>query len=171
MVSFHFLHSFHSPIRAIPHLLLLAKVKKADDSSSRILRPVRPEFSRIINAGQIQSRKPVICKILAKQRELELLAVRLEVPGLSYFAANITLSRKDITSIDITGTIAATVYNGDIFPADYVVGEFDTIILDNSSISDKISIEDAVDYDDEVGANGDIDIGEIAAQYLSLEVF
>jgi hypothetical protein len=28
-----------------------------------------------------------------------------------------------------------------------------------------------MDYDDEVEANGDIDIGEIAAQYLSVELY
>jgi hypothetical protein len=31
--------------------------------------------------------------------------------------------------------------------------------------------EEAMDYDDEIGTDGDIDIGEIASQYLSLELF
>lgn len=34
-----------------------------------------------------------------------------------------------------------------------------------------VSFDTDMDYDDEVDSNGDIDIGEIAAQYLSLEIF
>lgn len=35
---------------------------------------------------------------------------------------------------------------------------------------DSISFDDNMDYDDEVGSDGNIDIGEIAAQYFSLEM-
>ena len=34
-----------------------------------------------------------------------------------------------------------------------------------------VTIEEATDFDDEVDSNGDIDLGEIAAQYLSLEYY
>ena len=34
-----------------------------------------------------------------------------------------------------------------------------------------VSFEEATDYDDQVNENGDIDIGEIASQYLCLELF
>lgn len=89
------------------------------------------------------------------------------------YIANITISRQDITTIIVQGNIAATIYNGDIFPLEYVQEDFDTILLDNTSLNsgDRINIEDAVDYDDEVKSNGDIDIGEIAAQFLSLEIY
>ena len=33
------------------------------------------------------------------------------------------------------------------------------------------SFDEEMDYDDEVDKNGNIDIGEIASQYLSLELF
>lgn len=147
------------------------KATKTKKKGKFPLVPIRPEFSRIINAAQVPARKPVICKIVAKEKELAALATRLKVPGLKQFTAEITLSRTDATSILVEGTIVATVYNGEMFPEDEISEEFDTVILDNSSLSEKISIEDAVDYDDEVGHNGDIDIGEIASQYLSMEIF
>ena len=34
-----------------------------------------------------------------------------------------------------------------------------------------VSFDEEMDYDDEVDKNGNIDLGEIAAQYLSLEMF
>ena len=34
-----------------------------------------------------------------------------------------------------------------------------------------VSFDEEMDYDDEVDGNGNIDLGEIAAQYLSLEMF
>ena len=33
-----------------------------------------------------------------------------------------------------------------------------------------LSLADEVDYDDEVPSSGDIDVGEIVAQYLSMEL-
>ena len=35
----------------------------------------------------------------------------------------------------------------------------------------EISFDLEMDYDDEVDKNGNIDLGEIASQYLSLELF
>lgn len=34
-----------------------------------------------------------------------------------------------------------------------------------------LNLDDEMDYDDEVDGNGNIDIGEIAAQYLALELY
>ena len=53
----------------------------------------------------------------------------------------------------------------------FIVGDFETILLDNSQVADKISLDDAIDYDDEVDSNGDFDIGEISSQYLALELY
>ena len=62
---------------------------------------------------------------------------------------------------------------GEIMPLEVVTSEFDTMILDNTSaaIGAGVSIDEAMDYDEEVDKNGNIDLGEIAAQYLSLELF
>ena len=53
---------------------------------------------------------------------------------------------------------------------DVISSDFDTLILDDSSGTAGMALEDALDYDDEV-VNGEIDLGEIVAQYLSLEQF
>jgi hypothetical protein len=49
-----------------------------------------------------------------------------------------------------------------------IKSSFDTLILDRSD--NGLSIEEATEYDDQVGEGGEIDIGEIASQYLSLEI-
>jgi hypothetical protein len=135
--------------------------------------PLTPEFSRIINVAQISPRKTVQCKLLAKESERKSLSERFDVEGINYFAANVTLARQDIQSILVTGTISAVISNGELFPEDYINSEFDTILLDNSNvpIGERLNIDDATDYDEEVGPTGDIDVGEIAAQYLSLEIY
>ena len=84
-----------------------------------------------------------------------------------------TISRQDANTILIEGSLAATISNGEYFPNDNINSDFDTVLLDNSNslLYDKINIDEAQDFDDEVGPNGEIDIGEIASQYLSLELF
>ena len=44
-----------------------------------------------------------------------------------------------------------------------------SLLYNNNSTG--ISFDEEMDYDDEVDKNGNIDLGEIAAQYLSLEMF
>ena len=40
---------------------------------------------------------------------------------------------------------------GDVIDADEIFGDFDTTILDNSAGKARMSIEEATDFDDEVG--------------------
>lgn len=51
--------------------------------------PKTPEFSRIVNVAQIGSKRKVLCKLLAKENERQLLAERYEIQGLSYFAGTV----------------------------------------------------------------------------------
>ena len=91
---------------------LFAKKKKS--------APVGPEFSRVLNVAQVRwqkkiktvngygwvslifsigqmkscqvpERRPVLCKLLAKEKEREGLAERFDIPELLYFAANVTV--------------------------------------------------------------------------------
>lgn len=61
----------------------------------------------------------------------------------------------------------------DILPSQVVTGNFDTSLLiageDDSDLSD-LDV-DADDYDAQVPMTGDVDIGEICTQYLSMETF
>ena len=128
------------------------------------------EFSRIVNSAQVTERRPVLCKIIAKEHERVALAERLDVYRIPYLAANITITRKDQASILVEGVLAAQIKDGEELDPYDVNCDFDTLVLDNSSGAG-ISFEEATDYDDEIGPSGDLDIGEITAQYLSMELF
>ena len=67
------------------------------------------------------------------------------------------------------GRLEARLKSGEYLDVEVLKADIDTVILDNTE--DKISLEDATDFDDEVGEDGEIDIGEIVAQYFSMEVF
>ena len=67
------------------------------------------------------------------------------------------------------GCLEARLKSGEFLDVEVLKADIDTAILDN--VDGSISFEDATDFDDEVGANGEIDIGEVVAQYLSLEAF
>ena len=59
-------------------------------------------------------------------------------------------------------------------PVEIIKSDFDTLLLDNSGPSAALGandINELLDYDDEIGSDGNIDLGEISAQYLSLELF
>jgi len=135
--------------------------------------PARPEFSRTLNVGSVPERRPVLCKLLAKPAERAGLAERFDIPELSYFAANVTVRRQDPYTILVEGTIEAHIQAAASLPPQELVGTFDTLVLDtvSSGAAGSMSFDDATDYDEEIQKNGDLDIGEIAAQYFYLELF
>ena len=49
-------------------------------------------------------------------------------------------------------------------------GDFETLLLDNTGKIEGVSFDQAMDYDDEVDGDGNIDLGEIASQYLCMEI-
>lgn len=145
--------------------LVSRSAKKSD------VNAMRPEFSRVINIAQVSPLKPTGCRLLAKPEERAGLARRFELPDLSYFASNVTVARKEEYSIKITGTFEARVDYGKMHGVQTITGEFDTLLLNNAEgPGSGLNFEDATDYDDEVKAGGNIDIGEISAQYFSLEL-
>ncbi len=99
------------------------------------------------------------------------LAARFDIPELIYFAANVTVSRRDPGSIIVTGDIEAHIKGGELMEPEVLEGDFETLLLDNTGSLSGVSFDEAMDYDDEVDKEGNIDLGEIAAQYLSLELF
>lgn len=94
--------------------------------------PVGPEFSRVLNVGQIPGRRPVLCKLLAKESERAGLAERFDIPELTYFAANVTVSRRDAGSLVVTGDIEAHIKGGDLMEPEVVESDFETLLLDNT---------------------------------------
>ena len=52
---------------------------------------------------------------------------------------------------------------------EFLNASLNSLLYNNNSTG--ISFDEEMDYDDEVDKNGNIDLGEIASQYLSLEMF
>eukprot|EP01041_Mallomonas_annulata_P014632 gene14632-31136_t len=129
-----------------------------------------PEFSRILNIANIPARRPVLCKILAKDTELQALARRLDTYSVQYLAANVTVQRENPSAILVEGSFEAYIKDGEFLDAERVQYDFETLLLDTSG-DGAVSFEEATEYDDEVPPSGDVDIGEIVTQYLSLELF
>ena len=142
-------------------------------SSIKKIFPPRPEFSRLVNANQVPQRRSVLCRIVAKEKECQGLAIRYDIYNITYFGANVTLIRQDGNSIQVSGTFEAHMKVAELVEPEILREDFETLLLDNSGAmpgTESLSFEDNMDYDDEIGSDGAIDIGEIAAQYFSLEM-
>jgi len=92
------------------------------------------EFSRVINIEQIPERRPVLCKLLAKENERSALAIRFDIPKIEYFGANVTISRQSSSSILVEGKFDARVRFGELLDIESIVGEFDTVLLNNFGV-------------------------------------
>ena len=147
--------------------------KEINKKEVKKITPIRPEFSRLVNAAQVPAKRSVLCRIVAKENECKGLAKRFDISNITYFGANVTLSRRDSNSIDVSGTFEAHMQVAELVEPEILIESFDTLLLDNSQSLPgygSVSFEDNMDYDDEIGSDGSIDIGEIAAQYFSLEM-
>ena len=149
---------------------LSKRVEKKPRKKVRMALP-KPEFSRVLNIASIPERKSALCRLVANPRECLALAERFEIPEVLSFAANVTVSREQGgMGLYIEGSISAEIGAGsELLPTTTIDTSFDTNMLINMDSS--MSFEDATEYDDEVGENGDIDMGEIAAQYFVIEMF
>lgn len=142
--------------------------KKSDVEDTPPNASAKPEFSRIVNLSQVPRAKPVSCRLIAKQTEQLALSERFNLGELTYMAANVTLSRQPPSAILIQGSIIAHV-NYTYETSDVLNEQFETVLLNNyDSGAEKVAFDDAKDCDDEVAADGNIDVGEIVGEYLSL---
>lgn len=156
----------HKALHLPTSLIGLAKKSPVDDSPS--LAPVKAEFSRIVHLSKVPRSKPVSCRLIAKQTERIALSERFHLGELTYLAANVTLTRQPPSAVLIQGNIIAhvsyTYENPDILSE-----AFETVLLNNyDSGAERVAFEDAKDCDDEVAGDGNIDVGEIVGEYLSL---
>jgi hypothetical protein len=125
---------------------------------------------RRLNVGQVPIMKPVLCRILANAKERAALAERFDMSGLVYFGANVTVSWRESTVLLVQGNLEAHMGASNIDGVEVIVSEFDTTVLNNFGSSTPVSLSDDTDFDSETDADGNVDIGEIAAQYLALEL-
>jgi len=147
---------------------LVRWAKKSSVNDEHLTAPAKTEFSRIVHLSKVPRSKPVSCRLIAKETERRALSERFHLGELTYLAANVTLSRQPPSSVLIQGNIIAhvsyTYENPDILSE-----PFETVLLNNyDSGAERVAFEDAKDCDDEVAADGNIDVGEIVGEYLSL---
>eukprot|EP00596_Hydrurales_sp_CCMP1899_P006778 CAMPEP_0119043982 /NCGR_PEP_ID=MMETSP1177-20130426/27640_1 /TAXON_ID=2985 /ORGANISM="Ochromonas sp, Strain CCMP1899" /LENGTH=65 /DNA_ID=CAMNT_0007013267 /DNA_START=482 /DNA_END=676 /DNA_ORIENTATION=+ len=64
----------------------------------------------------------------------------------------------------VEGDMEAHIKGGELMEPEILIGEFDTLLLDNTGAKEGTSFDEEMDYDDEVDSQGNIDLGEIAAQ-------
>lgn len=131
------------------------------------------EFSRIIEIKDDILEKKL--KIQANESELKALAKRFEVYNIKFLNSDYIITRKP----DILGAYILTL-NVESNVTKFMIGEkeenisindkFDVILLDESMARN--NYDQLKDYDIEIfDKDMQFDIGEIAAQYLSLCIF
>lgn len=135
------------------------------------MAPPSPEFSRIMNIASIPQQKAVLCRLVANPKECDSLAERFEIPEIVSFASNVTVTREQSgVGLYVEGEFTVEIGSGsELLPTTEITSTFETNVLIN--VDGSLSFEEATDYDDEVDESGDIDLGEISAQYFGIEMY
>ena len=96
--------------------------------------PQMPEFSRVMNLASVPEKRPLLCRLLANAKECELLAMRFDLPEITYFTGNVTITRlSDQVTVLVEGEFEAHIGAGsDLLPPQEIKGNFDTTLLSNA---------------------------------------
>jgi uncharacterized metal-binding protein YceD (DUF177 family) len=137
----------------------------------------KPEFSRLIAIDGVAPDKIRKESITADTAECAALAARMGLRSLSGFTADMSIRRvPGGTAVRIEGTLKADVVQACVVSLQdvhaHIEGSFDTYFTEDA---DQAREEISFTLDDDLDAaemvhNGMIDLGEVAAQYLSLEL-
>ncbi len=135
------------------------------------------EFSRPVAIEGIIANRERIEKIEATKAECAALAKRFDLRSLDYLKAHMTIMRiSDGNIVRIQGEIKAEVVQACVVSLQdvpsHIHAQFDTSFSEEGEIfEEEIEMELGEEEDPhEVLENGIIDLGELAAQYLSLEL-
>lgn len=131
----------------------------------------RPELSRPVNVASIPKRTPALCRIQAKEEELQALSDRLDLAGLVYFAANVTMQWQDTYTVQVKGSIEGHLVSKVLTEKEILKCDFSSKLLSNGGAVSPRSMGDHEEYDEEVDPDGNIDIGEIVTQYFAMELY
>jgi uncharacterized metal-binding protein YceD (DUF177 family) len=137
----------------------------------------KPEFSRLIAIDGIVPDKLRKESIVASEEECAALARRFGIRSLSDFSADLSIRRvPGGTAVSIEGAFRANVVQACVVSLldvhTHLEGSFDTYFTEDA---DQVREEIAFTLDDDLDAaemvhNGMVDLGEVVAQYLSLEL-
>ena len=131
---------------------------------------MQPEFSKIIDTNKLNDEEKVE-KITASPSERKALAKRFKITGINSFSATVTLNKEENGDVKVAGEIAANVtLNSIISLEDFDMDLKDSfkVIFTRSYKEDEGNIDINEDIEPLIGS--EIDIGELAAEYLALAI-
>jgi uncharacterized metal-binding protein YceD (DUF177 family) len=136
-----------------------------------------PEFSRLIAIGGIAPDKTRHETVSATEEECALLAARMGLRSLSNLAARIDIRRvAGGDAVRVGGSLKADIVQACVVSLQDVPGhieaDFETFFTETEGPARgeiEVSLDDDLDAAETV-VNGMIDLGEVVAQFLSLEI-
>jgi len=135
-------------------------------------RPPPPEFSRPFDADRLGA-DPVAVRIAARPEELAALARRLDLPSLGRLEASLTVRRRAGGTVLVDGTLSADAVRACVVTLEPVPERVEhrlaALFAPPALLDDGIDVDPDGDEDPpEPIEDGRIDLGELAAQHLSL---
>jgi hypothetical protein len=134
----------------------------------------KPELSRVINISSLGSSASgaAMCRIRAKAPERAALAKRFEILEINDLSGELSIEKTSEYIYTVKGTLNATVSEMEDAPVVAICAPITTRLL--APLSNEIynSLKhrgELPDYDDEIPPSGEVDMGEILAQHLSIE--
>lgn len=135
---------------------------------------MQPEFSRIIKLEDIRQ-KPLVKDIEADETERAALAKRFGLEAVDVFQAKVTLQWKDAQHLELTANFHATVQQMCVRTHTKIVQKLkghveEVFTTDPLSLQEEEMDLEALMSEPEPLEGDEIDIGEIMAQHLSLNL-
>jgi uncharacterized metal-binding protein YceD (DUF177 family) len=129
------------------------------------------EFSRFIEADNVGA-KPVERQISANGEERAALAERFELQAIDRLEAEFTLRRAGNGVIHVKGTVRGEIVQSCVVTLDPVPARIEETFAADFAAEAKGQAEEEIDFEaadpPEAIRNGHIDLGELAAEHLSL---
>ena len=132
------------------------------------------EFSRVLDFASLEPGRTYTFDFTADEEELEKLAGRYKIPGVTKLTAHMKVDYpgKD-ARIKVSGQVDAHITQNCIVSLEEVEQDvsapFDLDCMDESHISEEFDEEDFEDFVEPI-SNNRLDLGELATQYLALEI-
>ena len=135
------------------------------------------EFSRPVRMGDVSETQPMNKSIEAKPNELKALAKRFEILEVKNLVADLTLTRQMAgRMVSVKGKLSADVMQECIVTLepleDHLEGTFEAFFTDikpPTPIASEVELKDE-DEAPEFVKDGIIDVGEVSAQFMALEI-
>lgn len=147
---------------------------EASDDKPVASTGVKPELSRVINISSLGSSASgaAMCRIRAKAQERAALAKRFEIAEINDLSGELTIEKTSEYIYTVRGTLNATISEMDDAPVVAICAPITSRLLaplPNDVYNSLKHRGELPEYDEEIPSSGDIDMGEILAQHLSIE--